>query len=99
MEPVSSIVFSLYRDTPQHGEWVVACLQGAWPALLGESLARVCSPSAYAHPTLHIVIHEAAWRETLHSLKSEIERKLRTATAGEVRIVKFLEPSERAAPA
>ncbi len=84
MEPVARILYSLHRGTPQHGPWVVACLEGAWPHMMGEGLARVCRPVAFKDSELLIEIVDPAWVRPLQEIRAEIEVKLRAATGGEV---------------
>jgi uncharacterized membrane protein len=87
MEPVSGILFSLYRGTQHHGEWIVACLEGAWPGIMGERLAKVCRPLAFKDFDLVVEITDAAWERALRSVKKNIAEKLRAATSGEVRSI------------
>ncbi len=89
MEPISSILFKIYRGTPQHSDWMVACLQGAWPALVGERLAHVCRPAAFSKSSLVIEILDADWEGALRSMKKELLEKLRLATADEVLQLSF----------
>lgn len=90
MENISSILYSLYRSTPRHGEWVVGCLEGAWPKLLGERLAGVCRPQSFKRSVLYIEVLDSVWQEALTDVKRDLEEKLRTATGGEVQRVRFL---------
>jgi len=85
MEKISSVLFSLYRGTPKHGEWVVACLSGIWPGLLGERLSRACRPLAFQHSTLTIGFSDSIWEEPLRSVESELLIRFRQATGDEVR--------------
>jgi len=89
VEPISSVLFSLYRNTPHHGDWVLACLEGAWPAILGGGLAQACRPLSLAESTLTVGIDAPEWQETLLSMKEDIEGRIRRATHGEVRRVRF----------
>jgi len=89
METVATLVFKIYRGTPQHADWVVACLQGAWPRLVGETLARVCSPSSIAGSRLTIEILDADWAQAIRSMREELTDKLRTATDREVQHLSF----------
>ncbi|MFH1574539.1 MAG: DUF721 domain-containing protein [Acidobacteriota bacterium] len=89
MEPISSVLFSLYRNTPHHGDWVLACLEGAWPAIVGGGLAQACRPVSFAESTLTVGIDDPEWQETLLSMREEIAGKVRRATYGEVRRVRF----------
>lgn len=89
MESISSIIYSIYRGTPRHDEWVVACLQGAWPKLVGERLAGICRPQILESSELHIEILDPTWEEALQGLTDDLVKKLRTATGGEVQSVRF----------
>ena len=84
MEPISSVLFKIYRGTPQHAEWMVACLQGAWPALVGERLAQVCRPVAFSKFKLTIEILDRDWEGALKSTKTQLLDKVRRATDNEV---------------
>ena len=87
MEPLFGLLFSLHRGTPQYGDWVVACLQGAWPKLLGERLAAACRPARFNGSKLVVEILDGAWADALKSVEPELLEKLRTATAGEVKAI------------
>jgi hypothetical protein len=89
LEPLSSVLFSINRGKPNHGEWVIACLQGAWPKLLGERLAAVCRPARFEGSDLQIEILDHAWESAVKSVKAALLDKLRTATAGEVKTISF----------
>jgi hypothetical protein len=89
MQPISTVLYSLYRGSPRHGEWVVACLEGAWPALVGDTLTKVCRPSRFSHSTLVIEILDHAWEEPLRSCREMLSAKLREATGDEVRQISF----------
>lgn len=90
MEPVSSILFSLYRGTPQHEEWILACLQGAWRGIVGERLAEVCRPSAVKGSELIIEITNSSWVKTLKGVRRDMADKLRIATFGEVQSISLI---------
>jgi hypothetical protein len=94
MESVSTILFSLYRGTPLHPEWVVACLAGAWKGLLGERVANVCRPRALNRAELVVEVLEKEWLPALASMKQELLFRIGRATGGEVRRLSF-----RTAPA
>ena len=89
MEPLSRILFSLYRGTPQHGPWVVACLEGAWAAILGDKLARVCRPVSWENYRLTIAVPDQEWSESLQGLKEDLLARIRHATGHEVRQISF----------
>jgi hypothetical protein len=87
LEPVFSLLFSLSRGTPSYGEWVIACLEGAWPKLVGGRLAAVCRPAAFNNSELVIDVLDKSWEEAVRSVKSELVEKLRTATAGVIKSI------------
>jgi hypothetical protein len=77
-------MLSLYRGMPNHGEWIVACLEGAWPKLVGDRLAEICRPVAFQNSELEIEIRDRDWEATVRSIQPELLKKLRIATSGEV---------------
>ena len=85
MEPVSNIVFSIFRGTDRHEEWVLSCLEGAWPRLVGERLASACRPRAFKGWHLIVEVTDPEWATSLKGLEDELLRKIETATGGEVR--------------
>ena len=89
MEPLFGVLFSLNKGKPNHGEWVIACLQGAWPKLLGERLAVVCRPARLEGSDLRIEILDQSWESAVKSVRAELLDKLRTATANQVRSISF----------
>jgi hypothetical protein len=95
MEPIGTLLFKIYRGTPQHADWMVACMQGAWPALVGEKLAQVCRPCAFSKSTLTIEIMDPDWEGALRSTKTELLEKLRLVTEDEVRHLSFKSPPPR----
>jgi len=90
LEPVSSILFSLYRGTPQHEEWILVCLQGAWKGIVGERLAEVCRPSAVKGSELIIEITNSSWVKALKGVRRDMAEKLRIATFGEVQSISLI---------
>jgi predicted nucleic acid-binding Zn ribbon protein len=89
MKPLSDVLFGLYRGTPQHEEWVIACLEGAWPALVGDRLAGVCRPKRLEKGHLIIEISDRTWADALRGMQSELCDKIRAATRDEVRQIAF----------
>jgi hypothetical protein len=85
MERLFGILLSLYRGTSQHGEWVIECLKGSWPRLVGDKLAEVCRPVALVGSELKIEILDDAWEGAVRSVRLELQDKLRVVTAGEVK--------------
>jgi hypothetical protein len=87
LEQLRSVLFSLHRGTPRHGEWVIACLAGAWTRLIGARLAAACRPVRFKDSALTIEVPDINWVEAVKSVKTELTEKLRTATAGEVKSI------------
>ena len=84
MENVFGVLFSVCREMPNRGEWVVNCLQGAWPRLVGDRLAAVCRPVSFDGSTLVIDAVDNQWGEAVRSVGPALLEKLRSATSGEV---------------
>ena len=89
MEPVFGMLFSLFKEKPNHGQWVIACLEGAWPKLLGDRLAAVCRPVRFENADLLIEILDSEWDQAVKSVKPALLEKLRAATANEVKTITF----------
>ena len=87
LEPIFSLLFSLNRGTPIYGEWVIACLEGAWPRLVGERLAAVCRPATLKNSELAILVLDEGWEEAIRSVRSVLTDKLHAATAGVVKTI------------
>jgi len=84
LEKLFGVLFSIYRGTPRHREWVLACLQGAWPKLIGEKLAAVCKPASFDGSALAIEVLDRQWEDAIRSVRLALLDKLQSATAGEV---------------
>jgi predicted nucleic acid-binding Zn ribbon protein len=91
MEPLSRVLFSLYKDEPQYGDWVISCLQKAWPNLVGPGLANSCRPVSLKNQVLTVESTDGAWRTAIRSLEKEILKKLQTETGLEIRKINVLE--------
>lgn len=89
LEPLFGVLFSLFRGQPNHGQWVVACLEGAWPKILGDKLAGVCRPVRLENADLLIEICNREWESAVKSVHAELLQKLRSATENEVRTISF----------
>jgi hypothetical protein len=89
MEPISVLVYKIFRGTPQHSEWMVSCLQGAWPGIVGEKLAQVCQPAAFEDSRLVIEILDRDWDQAIRSTEKELLVKIRQTTGDEVRRLSF----------
>ncbi len=85
MEPVSNIIFSVFRGTAQHEDWVLSCLEGAWSRMVGERLASVCRPRKFKAAHLVVEVTDPEWTPGLKGLEEELLRKIESATGGEVR--------------
>jgi hypothetical protein len=57
---------------------------------VGDRLAAVCRPIAFAKGSLRVEILGRDWESTLRSMERELLQKLRTATDGEVIRITFL---------
>jgi hypothetical protein len=89
MQSIADTLFSLYRGTPQHEEWVLACLGGAWQSLVGERLDQACRPVRFAGTCLTIEVTDPSYLEPLRSMEAEVRDRLRVATRQEVRQIRF----------
>jgi hypothetical protein len=87
LEKLFNVLVLLHRGTPKHGEWVVACLEGAWPGLLGERLAAKCRPVRFEDSELVIEMLDSDWATAINGVKPVLLEKLRAATAGEVKTI------------
>lgn len=96
MEPLSRVLYSLYRGQPSHGRWVVACLEGSWPKILGERLAAVCRPVSFEDSELRIEVPDREWEQAILAVKSDLLEKLRNATANEVNTIRVIRRSTTA---
>lgn len=64
---------------------MVACLEGAWPSLVGRPLSGVCRPWSFDRGDLKIEILDEAWRPALEGVRDQLCSRIRDATDGEVR--------------
>ncbi len=85
MEPVSNIVFSIFRGTERHEDWVLSCLEGAWTGLVGERLASACRPRTFKGSHLIVEVTDPEWAAGLKGLEGDLLKKIEAATGGEVR--------------
>jgi hypothetical protein len=90
LEKLFGVLFSVYRGTPKQGEWVIACLQGAWPKIIGDRLAGVCAPASFDGSTLVIEVHDRQWDEAVRSIRPALLEKLQNITAGEVKRIRII---------
>ena len=95
MDRVFDILFSLQRGTPRHGQWVVECLKGSWPRLVGEKLASVCLPTDLTDAVLKIEVADGAWLVTVRGMQAELENRLYDVTSGEVKTLKIVKSSSK----
>ncbi len=82
MEHVFGVILSLHKGTPKHGEWVIACLRGAWPKLIGDRLASICRPVIFDGGQLTIEIEDTMWEKPLDSIKSDLIQRLGSVSSG-----------------
>jgi hypothetical protein len=92
LEQLFGVMLSLNRGTPNKGEWIVACLEGAWPKLLGDRLAAVCRPVACHGAELVIEICDSNWEDAIKHIQPALLEKLRVVTAGEVAALSIKKP-------
>jgi len=85
LEKLFGVLLSLYSGTPMQGKWVVACLHGAWPRIIGERLALVCRPAVFEGSELGVEIADPDWEEAVNSVKPALIEKLNAATGGLVK--------------
>ncbi len=90
MEPVSNIIFSVFRGTAQHEDWVLSCLEGAWPGIVGERLASACRPRTFKAAHLIVEVTDPEWASGLKGLEDELLKKIEAATGGEVRSLEIV---------
>jgi hypothetical protein len=89
LKQLFSILLLLHRGTPKHSEWVLACLEGAWPNLLGDRLAAVCRPARFENSELVVEILDRDWEGAVKSIKPVLLEKLRAATSEEIKTLSF----------
>ncbi len=93
MESISNTIYSLYRGTPFHSEWIVACLDGAWQGVLGDRIASTCRPRVLRGSELVVEVSDKAWFAVLTGMKQELLERIRQATGSEVRQLRLeMEP-------
>ena len=85
MESISTTLFSLYRGTPFHNEWTIACLRSGWQAMFGESVANVCRPVAVRRGELVVEVLDEAWLPALAGMKQDMLQQICAAAGGEFR--------------
>ena len=90
MEPISSALYQIYRNTPFHDEWLTACLEGAWRGLMGDKIADFSRPVAVRDTELVVEVSDASWCEVLKDMKAELLRRVQTASRCEIRKMTFV---------
>jgi predicted nucleic acid-binding Zn ribbon protein len=85
MESLAKVLISLYRQSPHHETWVVACLEGMWRGLMGERIARICRPVEMRSGQLVVTVLNPAWHPVLSRMAPELLERIRSATGNEVR--------------
>jgi hypothetical protein len=84
VESLSGVIFHMFRGSERHGPWIVACLEGAWPRLVGARIAEVCAPVAWERGRLFVEVRDVAWSDTLAAVKGDLLERIRAGTDGEV---------------
>jgi len=91
MEPLSRVLFSLYQDEPHYGDWVIACLEQAWPGLVGPEMAGFSRPVSFCRQVLTVEVPDPVWRSAVAGLENDILRKLRSETGLDIRKIRVSE--------
>jgi hypothetical protein len=89
LKQLFSILLLLHRGTQKHSEWVLACLEGAWPNLVGDRLAAVCRPARFEDSELIVEILDRDWEGAVKNIKPVLLEKLRAATSEEIKTLSF----------
>ena len=58
---------------------MVACLEGAWPHLIGEKPASVSRPVRFSDSELIVEVFDKDWLDTLKRLEPDLLKKLQAA--------------------
>ena len=90
MKPISSILPRLFRDSPQHSLWILACLEGNWGNIVGDGIARVCRPLALDNRNLVMEILDPSWESAVKSMERDMLEKIRQFAGNEVKRLSFL---------
>jgi len=89
LKQLFSILLGIGRGTPQHSNWVLVCLEGAWTKLVGDRLAAVCRPVRLKDSELVVEILDQDWEEAIKGIESDLQQKLESATMGIVKTLSF----------
>jgi hypothetical protein len=84
LEQIFGVLLSLFNGQADSSEWIVACLESAWPKLVGEKLAYVCRPVSFNGKELIIEIADRGWKDAIANLQPALLKKLQTATDGRI---------------
>jgi hypothetical protein len=95
MQPISKLVFSLFRGTERHEEWLLSCLQGAWPKIVGARMAKACVPAELHRGRLVIRVVDPAWETALAGMEQEILSRVRASSTDEIRYLSLRTHTER----
>ncbi len=98
MKQLFSILLGIYRGTPGHDNWVLACLEGAWAKLVGDRLAAVCRPVRLNGNELVVEILDRDWESALRGIEPALQHKLEAITAGIVKTISFNSQSAVGSP-
>jgi len=93
MKPIASILPSIFRDSPDHRLWVVACLEGSWQEIVGAGIARICRPLRLDNSNLVLEILDPSWESTLKGMERDVLEKIRQFAGNEVKQLSFRVPT------
>lgn len=93
MKPIASVLPSIFRDSPNHCLWVVACLEGSWQKIVGDGIARVCRPLTLDGSNLVLEILDPSWESTVKGVENEVLEKIRQFAGNEVKRITFRTPA------
>lgn len=89
MKQLFSILLGIHRGSPRHSDWVLVCLEGAWPKLVGDRLAAVCRPARLKNSELVVEILDQNWEGAIKGVESVLQQKLDAETSGLVKTLSF----------
>jgi hypothetical protein len=89
MKPIASVLPSIFRDSPHHRLWVVACLEGSWQEIVGDGIARICRPLRLDNSNLVLEILDPSWESTLKGMERDVLDKIRQFAGNEVKQLSF----------
>jgi predicted nucleic acid-binding Zn ribbon protein len=97
--PVAAIVDETLRQLGFGDACILEQVRGLWPALVGPDVARRAEPIAFRDSVVSIEVRSAAWLYVLEREQRErIRDRVREATDGAVKDVRFVPPGRFAGP-